>query len=133
MKKQKNSQQIAVAVERRYRLVARGNGVVVVVSRPVVLRRVPPGVVGELEPIMMAAADSFLAEAVVGFMKLSDADAVDRAVLTVVDPVDAVDESGRRGLDRAAVVAVMLGVEVADRPLEVREDDRLRFSFDPMA
>jgi len=81
----------------------------------VVLRRVPPGVVGELEPIMMAAADSFLAEAVVGFMKLSDADAVDRAVLTVVDPVDAVDESGRRGLDRAAVVAVMLGVEVADR------------------
>jgi hypothetical protein len=36
MKKQKNSQQIAVAVERRYRLVARGNGVVVVVSRPVI-------------------------------------------------------------------------------------------------
>jgi hypothetical protein len=38
-----------------------GSGVVVVVSLPVVLRLVPPGVVGEFDPIMMAAADSFLA------------------------------------------------------------------------
>ena len=105
-------------MSRRYRRVGLCSGVVDGVSRPVVLRRVPPGVVGEFEPIMMAAADNFLADAVVGFMKLSDADAVDRVALTVdVDPVDGVDVSGRNGLDLAVVAddAVMFGVDVADR------------------
>lgn len=83
---------------------------------PVVLRRVPPGVVGEFEPIMMAAAESFFADAVVGFMKLSDAEAVDRGLLIVVElDVDVVDESGLRGLERAVEVAVMFGVDVADK------------------
>ena len=83
---------------------------------------------------MIAAADSFLADAVVGFMKLSDADAVVLAAFTVdVDPVDGVDVRGRRGLDLAVVVveAVMLGVDVADRlrrkksPLNVVYKDHL--------
>ncbi len=77
-----------------------------------------PGVVGELDPIMTAAADNFLALAVVGFMKLNDALAVDRTgALTVVELVDGVDESGRIGLDRAPdtfPLDKILGVEVAD-------------------
>ena len=115
-----NNSSYSECVEGRYLLVGLGKGVAVVVSRPVVLLLVPPGVVGEFDPIMTAAADSFLAEAVVGFMKLSDAEAVDLAgdLIVVDELVEAVDDSGRSGLDREAVelpVAVMLGVEVADK------------------
>ncbi len=106
-------------VSGRYLLVGLGKGVVVVVSRPVVLLLVPPGVVGEFGPIMTAAADSFLADAVVGFMKLREAEAVDLVGDLIVDElVEAVEDNGRSGLDRDAVmllVAVMLGVEVADK------------------
>ena len=78
-----------------------------------------PGVVGagEFGPIMTAAADNFLALAVVGFMKLSEALAVD-LTLFVVEPVEAVEDRGRIGLERAAsgllLLDVMFGVEVAD-------------------
>ena len=49
-------------------------------------------------------------------MKLSDAEAVDRGLLIVVElDVDVVDESGLRGLERAVEVAVMFGVDVADK------------------
>ena len=67
---------------------------------------------------MTAAADNFLALAVVGFMKLNDALAVDRTgALTVVELVDGVDDRGRIGLDRAPdtfPLDMMLGVEVAE-------------------
>ena len=75
---------------------------------------------GEFGPIITAAADNFLALAVVGFIKLSEALAVDLTLLEV-DPVEAVEDRGRIGLERAArgllwllLLDVMFGVEVAD-------------------
>ena len=72
---------------------------------------------GEFGPIITAAADNFFALAVVGFMKLSEALAVD-LTLFEVDPVEAVEDKGRIGLERAArgllLLDVMFGVEVAD-------------------
>ena len=69
---------------------------------------------GEFGPIITAAADNFLALAVVGFIKLSEALAVDLTLLEV-DPVEAVEDRGRaaRGL-LWLLLDVMFGVEVAD-------------------
>jgi len=84
---------------------------------------------------MTAAADNFLALAVVGFMKLK----VELAVDLLVDLLAEVPlKIGLIGLERAlpfpvAVLLNMLGVEFADNPLDVRDDDRLKFSLDPTA
>jgi hypothetical protein len=95
-----------------------------------------PGVVGELDPIMTAAADNFLALAVVGFMKL-------RVELAVDLLVDLFEEElltrGLIGLERALpfpatlLLLKMFGLEFANSPLEVSDDDRLKFSFEPTA